>query len=61
MSAEAGDWAAVAAAVRARSRELKMPAAELARQTGLSETTIRYLGDPGKHNTARLSHAGSQA
>jgi hypothetical protein len=38
------DWAAVADAVQARSRELNMSTAELARQTGLSETTIRYLG-----------------
>jgi hypothetical protein len=38
------DWKAVAQAVRSRTSELKMSKAELARQTGLSETTIRYLG-----------------
>jgi len=41
---ETGNWQAVGEAVRARRRELKMSTAELARLTGLSETTIRYLG-----------------
>ena len=52
---ETENWAAVADAVQARRRELKMSTAELARQTGLSETTIRYLGQPtGRHNRASL-------
>jgi hypothetical protein len=52
---EAEDWAAVAHAVRERMRELRMPAAALARETGLSETTIRYLGrPPGGHRRSVL-------
>jgi hypothetical protein len=42
-------------AIRKRMRELKMSTAQLARETGLSETTIRYIGDPSsKHNRASL-------
>jgi hypothetical protein len=41
------DWPAVGDAIRARMRELRMTTAGLARETGLSETTIRYLGQPG--------------
>lgn len=40
------DWAAVGDAIRKRMRELKMSTAQLARETGLSETTIRYIGEP---------------
>jgi prefoldin subunit 5 len=53
---EAGeDWAAVADAVQARSRELNMSTAELARQTGLSETTIRYLGTARRNKSCLVS------
>lgn len=38
------DWVAVVDAVRKRMRELKMPTAHLARESGLSETTVRYIG-----------------
>lgn len=38
------DWRAVGDAIRDRMRELNMSTAYLARETGLSETTIRYLG-----------------
>lgn len=49
------DWTAVGEAVRSRMLELKMSKAELARQTGLSETTIRYIGQPGaRHNISAL-------
>ena len=52
---EAEDWAAVAHAVRERMRELRMSKAALARETGLSETTIRYLGrPPGGHRRSVL-------
>jgi len=40
---ETENWAAVGEAVNSRKREFKMSTAELARLTGLSETTIRYL------------------
>jgi lambda repressor-like predicted transcriptional regulator len=39
------DWPAVDRAVKDRLREIGMPLAQLARDTGLSETTIRYMGD----------------
>ena len=38
------DWAAVERVMKARMRKLKMSTAQLARDTGLSETTIRYVG-----------------
>jgi len=41
--------------MRERMSELKMSTAELARQTGLSQTTIRYIGEPaGRHNKVAL-------
>ncbi|MGH3280611.1 MAG: helix-turn-helix domain-containing protein [Trebonia sp.] len=43
----AENWAAVGNALQERMRELKMSKADLARETGLSETTIRYLGRSG--------------
>ena len=57
MSGAAGteDWAAVSVAIRKRMRELKMSTAHLARETGLSETTIRYIGNPESgHNKSTL-------
>lgn len=54
-SPDPGDWAAVGDAIRKRMRELKMTTAQLARETGLSETTIRYIGGPqGGHNRSTL-------
>jgi hypothetical protein len=54
-SAGAEDWAAVSDAIRKRMRELKMSTAHLARETGLSETTIRYIGQPASgHNKSTL-------
>jgi hypothetical protein len=50
-----GDWAAVQQAVIERRSELHMTISYLARETGLSPTTIRYLGAPaGKHNKSTL-------
>lgn len=40
------DWGAVGNAIRDRMRELNISTAELARETGLPETTIRYLRRP---------------
>ena len=49
------DWAAVSDAIRKRMRELKISTAQLARETGLSETTIRYIGEPSsRHNRSTL-------
>lgn len=49
------DWAAVGQAVRARQRELKLTTAALARESGLSATTVRYIGQPNRrHNRAAL-------
>jgi hypothetical protein len=51
----AEDWAAVSDAIRERMRELKMSKAMLARETGLSETTIRHLGrSAGGHYRSTL-------
>jgi hypothetical protein len=50
------DWAAVGEVVRARQRELKLSTAALARETGLSETTVRYIGQPdARHNRSALA------
>lgn len=38
------DWAAVDRVIKSRMRDLKVSTAQLARETGLSETTIRYVG-----------------
>jgi hypothetical protein len=52
---EDGDWAAVGQAVTERRHELRMSISYLARETGLSQTTIRYLGTPNKnHNKSTL-------
>ena len=52
---EDGDWAAVGQAVTERMGELHMSISYLARETGLSPTTIRYLGTPArKHNQSTL-------
>lgn len=51
----AENWGAVDSAIRERRRELKMPAAVLARETGLSEATIRCIGRPdGGHRVNAL-------
>ena len=56
MSGAAGveDWAAVSVAIRKRMRELHISTAHLARETGLSETTIRYIGNPVSGHKASL-------
>jgi hypothetical protein len=52
---EDGDWVAVGEAVTERLREKHMSISYLARETGLSQTTIRYLGKPTKkHNKSTL-------
>lgn len=48
------DWNGVRVALRDRMRELRMSTAELARRTGLSETTIRGIGQAGKTNGVTL-------
>jgi hypothetical protein len=50
-----GDWVAVGRAVSERMRERQMSIAYLSRESGLSETTIRYIGEPStRHNTSTL-------
>jgi plasmid maintenance system antidote protein VapI len=48
---ENDDWAAVGQAVSKRMLRLGISIAYLARESGLSETTIRYIGDPARRNT----------
>ena len=49
------DWDAVVVAIRARMRELRFSTAHLARESGLSETTVRYLGKSlSGHNRSTL-------
>ena len=56
------DQEPVLRALRERMRELGMSTAELARRTGLSETTIRGIGQPGKTNgVARRLRADIEA
>jgi hypothetical protein len=52
---EDGDWVAVGQAVTERLSEKHMSISYLARETGCSQTTIRYLGKPPrKHNKSTL-------
>lgn len=44
------DWPAVGEAVRKRLAERKISIARLARESGLSETTIRYIGKSGERH-----------
>jgi len=49
------DWVTVVDAIRKRMRELKISTAHLARESGLSETTVRYLGKSlSGHNRSTL-------
>ena len=49
------NWQAVTDAIRERMRELEMSTAHLARESGLSESTVRYLGKSlSGHNKAAL-------
>lgn len=51
----ARNWEAVDGAIRRRMRDLGMSTARLARETGLSETTIRYIGQSNtRHNKSSL-------
>jgi len=51
---DTADWDGVRVALRDRMRELGVSTAELARRTGLSETTIRGIGQAGKTSAAVL-------
>ena len=48
------DWNGVRSALRDRMRELGVSTAGLARRTGLSETTIRGIGQAGKTSAVVL-------
>lgn len=50
----AGDWAAVDAVVHRLMKRLDMPLARLSRESGVSETTIRYLSRPEKRQRSTL-------
>lgn len=49
-----GNWEAVHAAVRRLMRGLDMSTARLSRESGVSETTIRYLRRPEKRQRSTL-------
>lgn len=49
-----GNWEAVAAAVHQRAKRLEMSIASLSRLSGVSETTIRYLGEPVERQRSTL-------
>lgn len=49
-----GDWAAVNAAVHHAMKARRMSLAGLSRASGVSETTIRYLGRPEKRQRSTL-------
>lgn len=51
---EGGDWGAVHAAVHRLMKRLDMSVARLSRESGVSETTIRYIGRPGKRQRSTL-------
>lgn len=51
---EAGDWEAVHVAVHRLMRRLDMSMARLSRESGVSETTIRYIGRPEKRQRSTL-------
>jgi hypothetical protein len=49
------DWVAVGQAISDRMAQIGISTARLARETGLSETTIRYIGNPASgHNKSTL-------
>jgi predicted transcriptional regulator len=53
--AEVEEWGAVGDPIRNRMRELEMSTAKLAREAGLSQTTVRYLGRSEiRHNRSAL-------
>lgn len=51
---EGGDWGAVHAAVHRLMKRLDMSVARLSRESGVSETTIRYIGRPEKRQRSTL-------
>lgn len=51
---ESGDWESVEAAVRQRMQTLDMSTARLSRESGVSESTIRYIGQPAKRQRSTL-------
>jgi len=48
------DWAAVGRAVSERRDRLGISTAHLSRESGLSETTIRYIGSPSSNTKSTL-------
>jgi hypothetical protein len=54
---DAENWPAVGDAIRERMAQLRISTARLARETELSETTIRYIGQPerGRHRSSLVA------
>lgn len=50
----AGDWEAVHTAIYRLMKRLDMSVARLSRESGVSETTIRYISYPGKRQRSTL-------
>lgn len=51
---EEGDWSSVNRAIRRLMAELDLSLASLSRESGISETTIRYIGRPEKRQRSTL-------
>lgn len=51
---DSGDWEAVREAVYSQMKRLDMSVARLSRESGVSETTIRYIGRPEKRQRSTL-------
>jgi transcriptional regulator with XRE-family HTH domain len=49
-----GNWTAVHAAVHSQMKRLDMSIARLSRESGISETTIRRIGQPEKRQRSTL-------
>lgn len=51
---EAGNWQQVEAAIHRQRKRLDMSISRLSRESGISETTIRYIGHPEKRVRSTL-------
>lgn len=56
---KSGNWSAVHDVISRRMDQLEMPVARLSRESGVSETTIRYIGQPGKRQRSTLVALGA--
>lgn len=51
---ESGDWEAVHACIHRQMKRLDMSLSRLSRESGISDTTIRYIGRPEKRQRSTL-------